>query len=73
VCNLTFYTSSHLSRRYGHRTGRIHVPCLPKQAVEAEDDTPSMSLDQMVWAAELALEVSVELSEDVAFSGGAVS
>lgn len=73
VGNLTFYTSSHLSRRYGHRTCRIHVPCLPEQAVEAEDDTPSVSLDLMVRAAEPALEVSVERSEDVAFSGGAVS
>ncbi len=49
------------------------MPCLPAQAVEAEDDTPSVSLDLMLRAAEPALEVSVERSEDVAFSGGAVS
>ena len=71
VCNQTFYRSLHLSGEHGYRAGLIHVPCLPEQAVHA--GVPSMSLDLMVRAVEVALEVSLKRSEDIALSAGAIS
>ena len=71
VCNQTFYHSLHLSGEHGFRAGLIHVPCLPEQAAHAA--APSMALDLMVRAAEIALEVSLRRSEDIVLAAGAVS
>ncbi len=74
VCNLTFYHSLHLSERLGYRAGLIHVPYLPEQAARIEGGAPSMPLDLMLRAVELALEVSLQTSEDIALPGaGAIS
>ena len=73
VCNQTFYHSLHLSREHGYRAGLIHVPYLPKQAAHAEIGAPSMALDLMVRAVEMALEVSLSRSEDIVLSAGAIS
>ena len=73
VCNLTFYSSMHLSEQRGYRAGVIHVPYLPEQAANVEEGAPSMSLDLMVRATKVALEISVERSEDIILPAGAVS
>lgn len=73
VCNQTFYHSLHLSGEYGYRAGLIHVPCLPEQATNLEGGAPSMSLELMVRAVEVALEVSLRTCEDIALPAGAVS
>lgn len=73
VCNQTFYHSLHLSGKHGYRAGLIHVPYLPEQAARAEGGAPSMSLDLMRRAVELALEVSLQRSEDIALPAGALS
>lgn len=72
VCNQTFYHSLHLSEEHRYRAGLIHVPYLPEQAARTEG-TPSMSLDVMVRAVELALEVSLQRSEDIVLPAGAIS
>lgn len=73
VCNQTFYASMHLSKERGYRAGVIHVPYLPEQAAEVGDGAPSMSLELMVRAAEVALEVSVGRSDDATLPAGAIS
>lgn len=73
VCNQTFYRSLHLSGEHGYRAGLIHVPYLPEQAAGVEGGAPSMTLDLMVRAVEIALEVSLRRSEDIALPAGAVS
>lgn len=73
VCNQVFYSSLYLSGKYDYRAGLIHVPYLPDQASQAGPGTPSMALDLMVRAVEIALEVSVEKSEDIVLSTGAIS
>ncbi len=73
VCNQTFYHSLHLSGKHGYRAGLIHVPYLPEQAARAKGGAPSMSLDLMLRAVELALEVSLQRSEDIVLPAGALS
>ncbi len=73
VCNQTFYHSLHLSEKLGYRAGLIHVPYLPEQAARVPGGAPSMSLDLMLRAVELALEVSLQRSEDIILPAGAIS
>jgi pyroglutamyl-peptidase len=73
VCNQTFYNSLHLSQRHGYRAGLVHVPYLPEQAAGIEGGAPSMALDLMVEAVEIALRVSIERSKDLILPAGAIS
>lgn len=73
VCNQTFYHSLHLSKKLGYRAGLIHVPYLPEQAARVENGAPSMPLDLMLRAVELALEVSLQRAEDIVLPAGAIS
>jgi len=73
ACNQTSYRSLHLSEEHGHRAGLTHVPYLPGQAAPAERGAPSMALDLMVRAVEVALEISLRRSEDNVLSAGAIS
>jgi pyroglutamyl-peptidase len=73
VCNQTFYHALHLSREQGYRAGLIHVPYLPEQAAGTEGGAPSMALELMVGAVEIALRVSTERSKDLTLGAGAIS
>ena len=57
VCNDLMYTLLHaLSKENaGRRGGFVHVPCLPEQARERGDGTPSLSPEETVRALEAAL------------------
>lgn len=61
VCNHVLYGVCHMiATKYpGKRSGFIHVPYLPGQAVNKEN-MPSMSLDLMVEAVTAAIEAMVE-------------
>jgi pyroglutamyl-peptidase len=73
VCNQTFYNSLHLSQRHGYRAGLVHVPYLPEQAAGIEGGAPSMALDLMMEAVEIALRISIERFEDLILPAGAIS
>ena len=73
VRNQASYRSLHLSEEHGHRAGLTHVPYLPRQAAHAERGAPSIALDLMVRAVEVALEISLRRSADIALSAGAIS
>lgn len=73
VCNQSFYHSLHLSQDYGYRAGLLHVPCLPEQAAHLKGAAPSMSLDLMVEAVKIALQVSVRRPKDIVRPAGAIS
>lgn len=70
VCNHVFYGLMHvLSREEGGvRGGFIHVPFLPEQA---KDTQPSIELEDMVAAIEIAAEVALKTRRDARTKGGA--
>ena len=67
LCNYVIYLSLHHStlKGYPKRAGFMHLPLLPEQAAHRRSDwqgiVPSMSLDTMVKAVEIALRTTVEL------------
>lgn len=71
VCNHVTYGVCHLlATKYpGKRSGFIHVPFLPGQAVNKKN-MPSMSQEMMVDAITAAIEAIVETTEDIRVSGG---
>ncbi|EPZ41033.1 pyroglutamyl-peptidase I [Alicyclobacillus acidoterrestris] len=70
VCNHLFYGLMHLlNTEYpGIRGGFIHIPFLPEQVVDKE--APSMSLDAIVRAVEIAVQVSARQQTDIHVSAG---
>lgn len=72
VCNHVTYGVCHLlAVKYpGKRSGFIHIPFLPQQAVDKKN-MPSMSQDVMVEAIEAAIEAIVDTEEDIKVTGGA--
>ncbi|WP_206919049.1 pyroglutamyl-peptidase I [Alicyclobacillus suci] len=70
VCNHLFYGLMHLlNTEYpGIRGGFIHIPFLPEQVVDKE--APSMSLDAIVRAIEIAVQVSARQQTDIHVSAG---
>jgi len=70
VCNHVFYGLMHaLSRGEGGvRGGFIHVPFLPEQA---KDGQPSIELEDMVAAIEIAAAVALKTRRDTRVKGGA--
>lgn len=72
VCNHVTYGVCHLlAVKYpGKRSGFIHIPFLPQQAVDKKN-MPSMSQDMMVEAITAAIEAVVDTEEDIKVTGGA--
>ena len=72
VCNHVTYGVCHLlAVKYpGKRSGFIHIPFLPQQAVDKKN-MPSMSQDMMVEAITAAIEVVVDTEEGIKVTGGA--
>jgi pyroglutamyl-peptidase len=69
VCNHVFYSLMRaLRRRPGVRGGFIHVPFLPHQAKAGQ---PSLSLERMVEAVELAAATAVRVRRDLRVRAGA--
>ena len=54
VCNDVLYTLLHYYRGTDTKVGFVHVPYLPEQA---KDGQPSMTLDEIVQALEIIIEV----------------
>ena len=72
VCNHVTYGVCHLlAVKYpGKRSGFIHIPFLPQQAVDKKN-MPSMSQDMMVEAITTAIEAVVDTEKDIKVTGGA--
>ena len=71
VCNHVTYGVCHLlAVKYpGKRSGFIHIPFLPQQAVDKKN-MPSMSQDMMVEAITAAIEAVVDTEKDINVTGG---
>ncbi len=71
VCNQVFYALAHLAatRQPALRTGFVHVPWLPEQAVGHAGE-PSMALATMVAGVRAALECALDTRTDLAVPGG---
>ena len=71
VCNHVTYGVAHLAKtKYPNmKTGFIHIPFLPEQAVGK--NVATMSLDMITKALELAIEAVIENKEDIKVEGGA--
>ncbi len=74
VCNHIFYGLMYLidKKFSGKRGGFIHVPYIPAQVVEKKNQ-PSMSVDDITKALELAVKAAVENREDIKEIGGKIS
>ena len=72
VCNHVTYGVCHLlAVKYpGKRSGFIHIPFLPQQAVDKKN-MPSMSQDMMVEAITAAIEAVGGTEKDIKVTGGA--
>lgn len=71
VCNHVMYGLLHkLSQLPGTRGGFIHIPYLPQQAV-AHPGAPSMAVETVYQALEVAIITALQVEKDVAMTGGA--
>ncbi|WP_445496163.1 pyroglutamyl-peptidase I [Photorhabdus sp. SF281] len=72
VCNHVMYgLLHHLTYTNPEiRGGFIHIPYLPEQAVRYSG-TPSMALETVITALEIAIDEALKNSEDIVISGGA--
>ncbi|MEM0106554.1 MAG: pyroglutamyl-peptidase I [Zestosphaera sp.] len=67
LCNFVMYIALHHSAMYGYprKAGFMHLPLLPEQAAVKRGDwagvPPSMSLETMIKAVEIALRTTVEM------------
>lgn len=71
VCNHVFYGLMHHLAGKPAKAGFIHVPFLPEQAEERQDDPPSMALDDIILGIMTAVDTAVNVERDVAHVGGA--
>lgn len=70
VCNQVFYGLMRLLARRRHtRGGFVHVPYLPEQA-DGQPGSPSMSLESMLEAIRLCVEVAVDCVDDLHYAAG---
>jgi pyroglutamyl-peptidase len=71
VCNHLFYGLAHLiaTEFSGVRGGFIHVPYLPEQAAR-QRGAPSMSLDTVVRALQVAIGSTIAMTGDIRIAGG---
>lgn len=70
VCNHVMYGLLHRLRRRKTRAGLIHIPYLPEQAI-ARPGAPSMPLESVVLALEMAIGIALTVEEDLRLEGGA--
>ncbi|WP_350306678.1 pyroglutamyl-peptidase I [Photorhabdus viridis] len=72
VCNHVMYGLLHYLTYINPeiRGGFIHIPYLPEQAVRYSG-TPSMALETVITALEIAIDEALKNSEDIVISGGA--
>lgn len=73
VCNHVFYAVMHHLRQsdYRHtRAGFIHIPAIPQQGLGSE--VPTVELDVITKAIEIAIETALTTSTDVAIEGGSL-
>ncbi len=72
VCNHVTYGVCHLTAtKYpGKRSGFIHIPYLPEQAVDKKS-MPSMSREMLLEGITAAIEAIVDTKEDLKVTGGA--
>lgn len=70
VCNHVFYGLMHaLTQRRGARGGFVHIPFLPAQAAHHRS-APSMTLDTVIAALRLIIEVSLRTGDDARIAAG---
>ncbi|MFN3788463.1 pyroglutamyl-peptidase I, partial [Massilia sp.] len=69
VCNHVFYGLMHHLAGKPAKAGFIHVPFLPEQAEERQDDPPSMALDDIILGIMTAVDTAVNVERDVAHVG----
>ena len=53
------------------RTGFIHIPYLPEQVIN-KSNMPSMSLEIIISALEVAIQTIMEVKEDIKLEGGEI-
>jgi pyroglutamyl-peptidase len=72
VCNHVFYSLMHLAatERGGLRGGFVHVPYAHEQVIGRTDAQPSLSLDTITQALQIAVRTAVEVHEDVHVPAG---
>ncbi|KAA0942329.1 MULTISPECIES: pyroglutamyl-peptidase I [unclassified Pseudomonas] len=73
VCNQVFYSLQHALAGSSVRSGFIHVPLLPEQALRAISGQPSMALATLVEGLQIAALTAWNTQVDVAETGGQVS
>lgn len=73
VCNHVFYAAMHAAARRGGslRAGFIHIPYLPEQAAR-HDGAPSLALDLVVQALQIAAQQSLGTEADLREGGGQI-
>jgi pyroglutamyl-peptidase len=69
VCNHVFYGLMHRTAGMPVRAGFIHIPYLPEQAA-AHPGAASMALADMAKGLKIAVEVSINATQDIRASGG---
>lgn len=73
VCNHIAYAMAHYTaRQRGVRTGFLHIPFLPDQAV-SHAHAPSMSLDDVRRGLLVALRTAARVQTDARLAAGAIS
>lgn len=73
VCNHVFYALQHLLAGTPVRSGFMHLPLLPEQAL-AHPGLPTMPLPDMVRGTRLALDVALRHGPgDLALAGGSIA
>lgn len=77
ICNHVCYGVAHLAAARTAagkpmKSGFIHIPLLPEQAIGKPVLTPSMSLETIISGITHALEAIVEHSSDIKVSGGKI-
>jgi pyroglutamyl-peptidase len=69
VCNHVFYGLMHRTAGMPVRAGFIHIPYLPEQAA-VHPGAASMALADMAKGLKIAVEVSINATQDIRASGG---
>lgn len=74
VCNHLFYGLAHLiaTEHPDIRGGFIHIPFLPEQTIH-HAGAPSMSLEHIVRALEIAIETASAFETDIVEAGGQIN
>ena len=73
ICNHVAYGMAHLAKtKYPNmRTGFIHIPFIPEQVLN-KSNMPSLPLDLIIKALEMAIQTISEVNEDIKETGGKI-